>query len=67
MMSYPSDLTEVEWKKIKHPFEPCERRGSIAFQKINYMTPASMRSGHARLACVRNFFITRMTWVASSR
>jgi transposase len=26
MMSYPSDLTEVEWKKIKHPFEPCERR-----------------------------------------
>jgi hypothetical protein len=28
MMSYPSDLTEVEWKRIKHPFEPCERRGS---------------------------------------
>jgi len=28
MISYPSDLTEMEWKKIKHPFEPCERRGS---------------------------------------
>jgi hypothetical protein len=23
-MSYPSDLTEVKWKKIKHPFEPIE-------------------------------------------
>jgi hypothetical protein len=29
MMSYPSDLTEVEWKKIKHPFEPSEVASSL--------------------------------------
>lgn len=29
-MSYPSDLTDVEWALIKHHFHPTDRRGNAS-------------------------------------
>jgi hypothetical protein len=62
MMSYPSDLTEVEWKKIKHPLarvlfsdELSIQRNSAFIQSITdiYQQPFRLVEArtHYHLAC----------------
>jgi hypothetical protein len=48
MMSYPSDLTEVKWKKIKHPFEPIEDIRRIIERWGEKLVPHQDASGQVK-------------------